>query len=1048
MRPRVKPFDRRPPGVTREDYTWHHGSSLAQVRKIIRGQARKVRTRYTAGELRSLPGLYFGRDAYEVSKYALDTPGAGPRAVLHVREIPLDRQDLDEDEVWVRSGGRPGGCLECGGEGRGHHSWCSVEDDDGSAWLRTLSPGQRALVEAITDEVREPCRTDDLRLRRLRASGVVPEKTMRVLGRLPLVVEAVTVRPDGRRWWVDVYARWDDEARRGQGLAARIPAAFDAAAIQGLVTDMGALHSTSPTKWLRARGFADDPAEDAVAQVNHVQEPGAAARRRILSQRRRGRGARKKMEPLTILSTGLGRDSMTITALAEGGSCMVDGWPLGLEDFDAVVFSDPGAEWPLTYAAVATTQAVCLGRVPFYVLRKPSMPDVRHYKDVIYPRERRRVLAERRRTGKRAEVSRLKTSPWLHRKYRSIEEKAKKGGYHRRLPIIEEYMLLGRTTTRQSAECTVWHKIEPVRELLADLVMAKYGVTLEWWGSEVKAGRLEPHRMLLGIAFDEPGRARPWNPHKGSPWYVRDVYPLVEAEITKADESRILAERGWGWVHKSGCMGCFTGETETVTRQGIRPIGELAAEGFGELLIPTQGPRGGLRGRGSFRNVEVRSFGEQRVWEIRLRRLRATKVIRTTAEHRWVLESELQWKPPHHYERTTETLIPGDRLRNLRAPVYTKENVMPVAVAQGFVFGDGSRGDNSRPASAYFYGKKDEAMLPFFQGMGKVVKHRKRFWKGQAAVPARGLYGLPRFWKDTPPLDESRSFLLSWLSGYFAADGTVSAAGQVTLGSSSLEAIRFVRDVAAVCGIGYGIVREHTSRGHNEINQGQGQFWVLSLRLRDLPPWFFHTGTHAKRARDAKRRTPKGDYPWVVESVQATDDVEEVFCAVVPSEESFGLADGIMTRNCHHQGSAWFFMVRELYPTMFAALVAVEQRSRDVRGERGEVPEEGWVLGDDARDAKALAIKWTEGLEAGVEGWSRSPTVLKLAIRKGTLSEDFRRKLTKLDAGYAYKPHTTTWRRKARMAPRDIKGTLRDQMFEEFMAKGYDQTCAFGTVRP
>jgi hypothetical protein len=277
-----------------------------------------------------------------------------------------------------------------------------------------------------------------------------------------------------------------------------------------------------------------------------------------------------KFRPLTIFSTGLGRDSMTILALAEAGQLKLGDWPFNaLEDLDAVVFSDPGHEWPLTYAAGVETAAVCVGRVPFYQLRKPNAVDTRHYAEVIYPAARKKVFAERKRRarmseaerkrknlGLRVEVSRLKTSPWLHRKYRSPAQKARDGGYHVRLPLLQEYMLLGRSTTRMRAECTVAHKIEPVRALLNDLLLEKYGVTLAWWGEEVKAGRLEPNRMILGIAYDEPKRVRPWEPEKGSVWGVRDVYPLVAAGITKKDESRILAERGWGWVHKSGCMGC------------------------------------------------------------------------------------------------------------------------------------------------------------------------------------------------------------------------------------------------------------------------------------------------------------------------------------------------------------------------------------------------------------------------------------------------------------------------------------------------------------
>ncbi len=261
--------------------------------------------------------------------------------------------------------------------------------------------------------------------------------------------------------------------------------------------------------------------------------------------------------PLTILSSGSGRDSQTMIAQAEAGELLVDGQKIGLSDLDAIAFSDLGYEWPLSYKAAAETAELARAHgIPFFWLRKPGAAEVRLYSERIYPEARRAVMARRKRTGKKHQVDRHETSPWRRRKWRSIEEKAAGGGYHRRLPILAEVMLLGRTTTRASAECTVAHKIEPIRELLGDLSLQRYGISNKEWGKGVKAGTLQPHRMLLGIAADEASRVRSWKPGNGSPWFVRDVYPLVEAGISKRDESRILADRGWGWVHKSGCMGC------------------------------------------------------------------------------------------------------------------------------------------------------------------------------------------------------------------------------------------------------------------------------------------------------------------------------------------------------------------------------------------------------------------------------------------------------------------------------------------------------------
>lgn len=333
------------------------------------------------------------------------------------------------------------------------------------------------------------------------------------------------------------------------------------------------------------------------------------------------------------------------------------------------------------------------------------------------------------------------------------------------------------------------------------------------------------------------------------------------------------------------CYFCVKGDTEVVTRDGIQLIGSLAGTSP-ELLVPRLGPNGARMSRGTFRAVPVRSFGQQRLWRVNLKRGRHEKTAEVTAEHRWFLTPR---KHGSHYASqkllTTHELQPGDLLQSLRAQAPARAQMMAPAIAQGFTFGDGTRGQDGRPATLCIYDKSNgkEALLPFFP------------LASPAQYPdVQHVYGLPRFWKDLPPIRESRTFLLSWLAGYFAADGTVDAAGQCTISSAIEEHLDFVRDVAAVCGIRHGMIRTRWRLG---TGIARTPLYELSLRRRDLPSWFFLLDAHRTRA-EASGGKPAREAYWKVVSVEDTGRVEDVYCAVVPEVEAFGLADDLMTGNC------------------------------------------------------------------------------------------------------------------------------------------------------
>lgn len=341
----------------------------------------------------------------------------------------------------------------------------------------------------------------------------------------------------------------------------------------------------------------------------------------------------------------------------------------------------------------------------------------------------------------------------------------------------------------------------------------------------------------------------------------------------------------------SECFFCLAGQTEVVTRAGIRPIAELAGT-TPELLVPRISPDGWRMRAGTFQAAPVRYFGEQPTYRITLSDRRAHKEVIATAEHAWFVTDRTRVSRAgarvirHQWRKVTAELQPGDILQPLRRTVTSEPDRMDVAVAQGFVFGDGTRGQShDRPATLAIYDNgKDDAMLRFYPGIAVKqydgVKH---------------LYGLPRFWKDRPPLSESRAFLLSWLAGYFAADGNVSPEGGCTLTSAREEDLLFVRDLAAVCGTGYRPVSKRTRVGIHAAEATD--LFSIALQRRDLPSWFFLVDAHQAYAEAATEKAERESY-WKVVSVEATGLTERVYCATVEGAGAFGLADDLMTGNC------------------------------------------------------------------------------------------------------------------------------------------------------
>lgn len=398
--------------------------------------------------------------------------------------------------------------------------------------------------------------------------------------------------------------------------------------------------------------------------------------------------------------------------------------------------------------------------------------------------------------------------------------------------------------------------------------------------------------------------------------------PLIERGITKA-ACLAMVERAGIMLPPTYAMGfqnnnCFGGETQFITDSGTRTLRDAVGE-----HVRVRGVGGG------WKKATVRSFGIQPLLEIILRRGESTRSVYATAGHRWFVKADASGTK--RKERTTVELRPGDRLASMFGQLGARVRPSSFGIAQGIVFGDGTRGTTlNTAATLVLCGDKNRELLRYFP----LSPTSER----PSGIEVRDL---PRFWKDVPRLDESQSFLYGWLAGYFAADGNAAEGGRYTISSGRLGHLEFARDVAVRLGIGC-----HDIRSVERLGYGSepSKLFTLPLIGATLREDFFLIDEHRKRFL---AQTPRQPHPWTVTSVAQSERVEEVFCAVVPDGEAFTLAGNIFTGNCLPCVKAtspdYWALVRERFPEKFDRMARLSRelgvRLCRLNGERAFIDE-------------------------------------------------------------------------------------------------------------
>ena len=309
---------------------------------------------------------------------------------------------------------------------------------------------------------------------------------------------------------------------------------------------------------------------------------------------------------------------------------------------------------------------------------------------------------------------------------------------------------------------------------------------------------------------------------------------------------------------------CFSGDTKILTKDGIKKLVDLVGKDI-KVLNKDNG----------WEDATVKHFGKAPLRKLTLERYGVIKEILVTGNHRWFVKDS-------NDKRTiieTDDLKQGMRIPFNTSVTWAQVAPSPFGVAHGFFIGDGDKGEHLR---ANFCGDK-EALLPYFT---------PNTIGGTDAE--KSVTGIPRYFRELPSLSETTQYLYGWLSGYFAADGSIDENGRCTISSTKLENLEFVRDVLCVLGMPVNEIR-YQDRVSNLTNE-YGRIYILTLSSEYLKENFFIRPLHKERFKET---TDRKNRSWIVRSIEPTDIEEDIYCAVVPGTQSFTLDNNILTHNCY-----------------------------------------------------------------------------------------------------------------------------------------------------
>lgn len=348
---------------------------------------------------------------------------------------------------------------------------------------------------------------------------------------------------------------------------------------------------------------------------------------------------------------------------------------------------------------------------------------------------------------------------------------------------------------------------------------------------------------------------------------VAGIYAL---DSTDADNAlRLMQQDAWvpaGRIHAGAgtnkrvtLVNCLGPETEFLTRQGLRRLGDTVGETF-EVLTE----EGWVEGT-------VKNFGRQRLDTVTFRtqpyasRSNYRFTVRATENHRWVLADG----------SVTDKLKLGDRVKAVRANFDSESEDYKEGIRHGLIFGDGQRGYEQKGEEAGLI----QFRVPLFgekagrwKGLFEKVNWSPSYDKLGRNYVGTGVHYSRNELKDVPKGGESTDYLAGFFEGWASADGNYPDDDRLEIMSQDTEALNWALKMAPCAGL---IPSGRTDSFTQETNFG--------VRTSPLEICRF-------------RREGSLAYFQVVGLEMGQE--EDVFCLTVPSTATFTLAYGLYSGNC------------------------------------------------------------------------------------------------------------------------------------------------------
>lgn len=254
--------------------------------------------------------------------------------------------------------------------------------------------------------------------------------------------------------------------------------------------------------------------------------------------------------------------------------------------------------------------------------------------------------------------------------------------------------------------------------------------------------------------------------------------------------------------------------------------------------------------------------------------------IVSSQNHRWFRRrAKTDWA-----RVTTEEVREGDYLPIVKPTDRYK--ISPYAYLHGMFFGDGTRANGE----LHLFGRKADAAARLLPG--------EAFDEGTRA-DERVLRQCPLAWGAPPDgaYRADRRYLMGFLAGYMATDGSVDTVGNATISSSREDELRAVaelfRELGVRCSEPY--VAVHGGAENNFV-ENRSELYEIRLTAVDLRPDFFLRDDHRERWQSNLGSTRR-DWAKVVK-VERLAGTHPVLCAEVPGYEQFVVEGFVLTSNC------------------------------------------------------------------------------------------------------------------------------------------------------